>query len=519
MAILIMCTNSQCGELFDVPDDAAGTEVSCPSCGTTQTAPESVPVPQITKPQDEETPSPPEEQGEQGVNLSPLEVSEEQEAPEPPREDLILKAKLASETDIDLSPKQQVPPSAESPYAPPPPSPRESEPPQPALELEEPGAGEMMGQPPLVHEEDAIEDDVAATVTEEGLLESRRAVGGAFVLGLIGIACGLVAGAMTYKSAPITGAYVGAGVGWVVGFVFALMVIFAIDKEDFRKVRCTVCDNIFPAGTDACTFCGSKLLEQSVSPLAAECLRAGSHAMRNKTTIYWMAMLLMIANVLIFGAYHLLNAFGDVLGAGRIGVIAICAIVGLWVFGYWSEFFAKAVADAMYRPLNPASLPAFRILGTFGMGFRGLGMLVVYVVPVFTFPLLPLGMLALGAGRRRNLLDLTGAVAVVWKHTKDFAVLWLVILMWLSAIGLGVSLIAMTVYLVNPLLPDVGGSTAIAFSMLIASGAALMLAVVVSVFGLAIFRSVGMFARYNPRTLKPGGTGPGSTRPLSERST
>ncbi|MHC4294315.1 MAG: hypothetical protein ACYSTL_01885, partial [Planctomycetota bacterium] len=33
MPLLIMCSNPECGELFEAPDAAAGKEVRCPACG------------------------------------------------------------------------------------------------------------------------------------------------------------------------------------------------------------------------------------------------------------------------------------------------------------------------------------------------------------------------------------------------------------------------------------------------------------------------------------------------------
>jgi len=530
MAILLMCTNPQCGELFDVPDDAAGTEVPCPSCGTTQLAPASVPVQQIRKPDGEQPPAggdrrtkEPEaevsptvpEQVSEDVDLRVLELTETEAPQGPSREDLIYRAKLASQTEVDLTAQPEEvesPPPGEQARTPSVAS--EYEPGREGADLVEEGLGGLMDEELTAREADAIGDDLRPAATEEGVLESRRVVGGAFVLGYVGMACGLAGGVLLFKTAPIFGAYAGSTIGWVVGFVFALMVIFAIDKADFRQVRCAVCDNIFPAGTPACTFCGSRLSAQAVSSLAAECLWAGSHAVKDKATIYWMAMLLVLTNVLIFGTYHFLNEFSTLHLAGRAALIALCALVGFWICGYWFEFFAKGVADAMYRPVSAPSLPRLRLLRTLGMGLKGLGMLLIYVAPIFTLPLLPLGMLALGTGRRRGMFNLTGGVAVVWNHTKDFAILWLLILMWLAAIALGVSLIAMVIYLLNQVIPDIGGSTEVAFSMMVSSVAAMMFGAVISVFGLAIFRSVGMFARYNPRTLESGGPRPVPVEPV-----
>ena len=36
MAELIMCSNPECGELFDISDENVGREVKCPSCGSVQ---------------------------------------------------------------------------------------------------------------------------------------------------------------------------------------------------------------------------------------------------------------------------------------------------------------------------------------------------------------------------------------------------------------------------------------------------------------------------------------------------
>jgi hypothetical protein len=332
------------------------------------------------------------------------------------------------------------------------------------------------------------------------VLENRGVAVMPFIVGLFGMVWGVLIGAMWFAADRAIAAYVGAGFGWVVGFVLGFMLAAAGDKDRPARARCPLCHNVFAAETGTCSFCGSPLQTQIFSPLTADCLKAASYPLEDVVTIYWMALSLTGGYVLVRGMDHLVGVFPSVLTVLGPWRPALIGLAGFLVFVHWMGRFLNAVRDTLPELHRiPGARYSWARKVVLGMG--GLGVLAFYTVPVVTFPLLPLGLLRLGAGSVRGAFDLVTTVRMAWKYTSDFAILWLMLLLWSSALFLSVAVGAAAVYFLGGLTPNVEGASGITLSMIVSAIGAMAVGFAGSIFGLTYFRCIGLFGRYNASSL------------------
>jgi len=121
----------------------------------------------------------------------------------------------------------------------------------------------------------------------------------------------------------------------------------------------------------------------------------------------------------------------------------------------------------------------------------------LYVVPIFTMPLLPLGLLSLSGPEKTGAFNPARVVRTAWRRARNYANLWLMLLMWAASLMLAIVVVRMTIHKAEGLLPLVEGTSRIQLSILLTAVEIALDAMFICVFGLAICRCIGLFGRQN----------------------
>ena len=295
-------------------------------------------------------------------------------------------------------------------------------------------------------------------------------VGVSLTTGLAGMLVGLAAGAAWMQTRPLLGALAGAGIGWVCGFIFAFLLASTAEAPDA------------PDATPA------------LSPMAAGCLHAGAYARSGAGNVFLLAIILTAAYLLLAGLDRLLLEFPDDLGPRIPTLIAVASLTGFLVLGYWMEFFATVMTDTVGGSSASPSLPGLfppRFLAT---GIKVLLVLAVYVAPVVTLPLLPLGLLWATCPARVGAFGPIRNTRLALRNAREFVVLWMFLLLWAAALVLAV-VVAIGLHRLTEVFPQTTGSGAVILSMTFQGILTAVIGAAAGLFGLAMFRCLGLFAR------------------------
>ncbi len=312
---------------------------------------------------------------------------------------------------------------------------------------------------------------------------------GAGALGMIG---GLILGVVQSPGDVVMGAYVGAAIGWVGGFMVAFLFAFS-GQRDSGKVRCQACGNLFPADTQTCGWCGAPIEQQALSPLAVDCLGAFSYARRGAWSVAWATIIAVAASLIWLGCQYVADSSP---GTGYVWVVAaLGGLIGLAMTGYMLEFFSGAIDLTVREPDKPPSFGAFGPRSLL-MATRAVGVVVVYVLPVLTLPLLPAGLMLMDSHGLSDAMGLRRAVDIVRRRPHDYAILWLMVLLWAGAMALAITLAALGNSFLFDLLPADPQAAQVVegLDFCLVTG---VVSAIAAAFGLAIFRCIGSFARHH----------------------
>lgn len=351
----------------------------------------------------------------------------------------------------------------------------------------------------------------ATVAVSDGVLENKWSEGLIFLLGLAGMAIGLTLGLLYLDYHWVANAYLGGVMGWVGGFTLAFLIVLVADKTETPKLHCPVCHNVFPIDTELCLWCGAPLAEPSFNPLASDCLYAGSYATTNIGSLILMSLLATVTAVLVKLCVVLPDLFPSMRQAGP-GLIVLAGLLTFLVLSYAVAFLLRSIGETMSRSRTAPDLPPFFALRNSTDTLKLLALCVVYVGPIFTIPLLPLGLLALGSPGKVSPFDLRGMGRVLGRHAKDFVILWLLLLLWGAGGVLATALLAVA----RIILGDwIGGWTAdmpptaqfntakLTVDFVGLAATTFVLAAIVCIFGLSLCRCIGIFGRHNANLLIP----------------
>jgi hypothetical protein len=335
----------------------------------------------------------------------------------------------------------------------------------------------------------------------EGMLDNRRVVAALFFIGLIGMVGGLLVGGALWKEQMILGAFIGAGIGWVGGFILAFLLVLANYNEDTDRLRCLVCGRSFPAGTDTCRWCGAILSEPDYSELTLGCSHAWGYATSNWISIIAMVMLpeaVLLMNYCLYRLQELtpaLESYSWALGS-------LSGVLFFLLFAYATQFLCSAIGGTLLKQDYAPNPPSFWSLDNIAVGFKALGICALYIAPLFTVPLLPMSLLRLTRGKNSLIFNLPQAVGDISRHARDYAILWLWLLVWLAALSLAVVVTLLVCTFIGRI--EVSGEYAETsrqvIVLVVKTG---LIAAAGCTCGLAMFRCIGLFGRENFGDLFP----------------
>jgi hypothetical protein len=276
--------------------------------------------------------------------------------------------------------------------------------------------------------------------------------------------------------------------------------------ESGNSVRCEECGRQYPVTECLCPECGrvnakrfqcappvaqANEAQARRRPLLVEWLLAPLFGFTNLRSLLIMSgvMLLDLAplSALPVHAMAIRTGLNSPMG-GRLpgGFFMMVSVGGFLVqivaWGYLLQFYLEVIRMAQLDIRRAPDAPDFAFVSLWTWGVRGLGMFVLYVAPVVTLPLLPLGLLALCEGDDDQALDPRWIIRAALRHPLALLELWLVSAAWLIAGALVVGFLCPVAFL-GAMGPWVGWA------------AAIVLAVLVHLFWFAVWRSLGLVAR------------------------
>lgn len=284
--------------------------------------------------------------------------------------------------------------------------------------------------------------------------------------------------------------------------------------------RCPQCGRLVSSQAKACPFCGTvagavvPAVTAEAGPAAARyapagglyrdsCLQAGRYALKSFPAI----VLMMFMGGLFYALLRAAVALGTLCSgehALQSCLLVIAAgVVALYAVGYFSRFCLSIIESTLRGAADPPKFPSLNPVSTFIVAGKTLGLLAVYVVPIVTLPLLPIGLLGQSYSDDRRAYDVPWAARAAGGCAEDLGVLWLILL---PAIGL---IALTTVVLMSPFhslaaaqTAGLSGFSAQAVGIVILTVGAMLSAAVTLLVLVGACRCVGMLGRHNPELIR-----------------
>jgi hypothetical protein len=181
---------------------------------------------------------------------------------------------------------------------------------------------------------------------------------------------------------------------------------------------------------------------------------------------------------------------------------AVAVVVALLLAGYLTRFMlsvaARSLAGQEHLPKAP-SLSPFKSTSAI---FRVLGVFLLYAAPAVTIPLLPLGLLALGYAEDGRAFNIFWAARAAARKSRELAILWMVILLWLAGLALLVAVTLAISEKVEGLVPSGQGVNGALMQAAVSVGTGAVIVTAVCLLSGVAFRCIGLFGRENPSLLR-----------------
>ena len=221
----------------------------------------------------------------------------------------------------------------------------------------------------------------------------------------------------------------------------------------------------------------------SLADLPREAFSSVAYGLRNIRALVTLVCIGLAAEFvvrIIFWRFHIFGPFFQ----------AMCSLV---VWGIYLLFFRDVIIATTESQEDTPQMPDMDPIGVARSVAHGIGLVMVYIVPVVTLPLMPLGFLAYGFVGDKRAFDLWWAMKSAFRAFGSLIVVWASILLWVLVLGGAVVLI------------DVGKFLFIPFSfanLMPLLGLALVSKLIAVVLGYSVFRSCAMLGRYHPQLLE-----------------
>lgn len=246
--------------------------------------------------------------------------------------------------------------------------------------------------------------------------------------------------------------------------------------------------------------------------LASGCLRAifyGTSNFRSLLKLVFYSLILFIALYMIMYGMVLMACMG-ILGLLVFGAVMVACSLTFW--GYFLRFYLDCSLSSLEGVNVAPDVPEFDFKELFFVGLKGLGVACVYIAPVITLPLLPLGLLAWAHSADHRAFDLRWSFRAAVRKPGALALTWVFILLWgvvgYVAVWLASLLAGLLVAAIGSMF---GGLLGVLVVLAIQIFPMMVVAALYHMFNSMIFRCIGMLGRYHSDLLElpPENTSPG----------
>ncbi|MFW6066632.1 MAG: hypothetical protein ACOC9S_07405, partial [Planctomycetota bacterium] len=195
-----------------------------------------------------------------------------------------------------------------------------------------------------------------------------------------------------------------------------------LPRDSRSARRCPQCGRLVSTQAKACPFCGTlagapvPTTTAEAGPVAAKfapatglfrqsCLQAARYAAKS----FPVVLLLMFMTGLFYALLRTACALGTLCTgahAWQSCLLAIAAgVVVLYALGYFGRYCLNVVESTLRGAADPPKFPSLNPVSTAVVSAKMFGLLAVYVLPVITLPLLPIGLLAQAYSDDRRAYD------------------------------------------------------------------------------------------------------------------
>jgi hypothetical protein len=245
---------------------------------------------------------------------------------------------------------------------------------------------------------------------------------------------------------------------------------------------------------------GEPDVEPADGSLVTDCLTSITYA---STNVRSMVRLVMYSVGLAVLLWFILDFFKIlVLFGGAVIYVGVLLAAQCTMGGYFLRFYLDCAISSLEGADQAPDVPEFDLPTLCKTGLKGVGIACVYVLPLITLPLLPLGLLAWSYTDDWRVFDLRYALRAAAKKPTVLVTIWGATILWYVA---GVAMVRAAIYItariVDAVIGDGYGLGGV-FSLLIIAGlSALVIATIVHSFMAVIFRCIGMLGRHHPELL------------------
>jgi hypothetical protein len=237
--------------------------------------------------------------------------------------------------------------------------------------------------------------------------------------------------------------------------------------------------------------------------MVGECIKAPAYGFSNIGSLTKLVLYSIGLGIIV----NVIRGFFDwLMFMGPIGVLIrllVELVGGIVISGYFFRFYLDCGISSLEGVNQAPDVPEFDLKALFNTGLRWLGVLCVYILPVITIPLLPLGLLAWAYSDDLRMFDVRWALRAAAKKPGQLLTLWLMMLIW-GAVGIVATIIFWLLLMALGgacLLSGGGGFSGLLMALLLIVIGGFFISVVFHTFMAVQFRCVGMLGRYNPDLL------------------
>lgn len=240
----------------------------------------------------------------------------------------------------------------------------------------------------------------------------------------------------------------------------------------------------------------------SIGALAVDCLKSITYGFTNTGSVFKLVLYAAILSFLLRIALGFLAPFLLHHEIGQVLFTLADVAIGVAMGGYYLRYFLDSAISSLEGADQAPNTPDWDLRELYMTGVRGIGIILLYVVPVITLPLLPLGLMALAYTNDGRAYDVFWAFRAAGRRPGALVMCWLILLLWLAGMAAGVFVVVLGMLALIGALMLGGGCMEILLGFLLALCIGGVIASVGVMFIMAQFRCVGMLGHHFPDLLE-----------------